>query len=87
MKPQRQNPNPLARQPLEVGGDARPLPARGRVVARYAGRAASALLELPSAATRERCGELPAAVWLTVGLLAADGMALQVSPKNPRNYR
>ncbi|KAK9839417.1 hypothetical protein WJX81_000945 [Elliptochloris bilobata] len=65
--------------PMETGGNSRPLPVQGRAVAVHAGRTAAALLELPSAATRDACAaELPAVVWLTLGLLASDGLALQV---------
>jgi len=65
-------------QPLEASDDARPLPARGRATLRHGGRTARALLEVPHAATRDACAaELPAVLWLTLGLLAADGMALQ----------
>lgn len=56
----------------------RPLPANGRGVAVHAGRTAAALLELPAAATRDACAaELPPVVWLTLGLLATDGLVLQ----------
>jgi len=65
-------------QPLEASDDARPLPPRGRATLRHGGRTARALLEVPHAATRDACAaELPAVLWLTLGLLAADGMALQ----------
>ena len=65
-------------QPVDPGGNARPLPANGRAVAVHAGRTAAALLELPAAATRDACGaELPPVMWLTLGLLATDGLVLQ----------
>ena len=65
-------------QPVDPGGDAWPLPANGRAVAVHAGRTAAALLELPVAATRDACAaELPPVVWLTLGLLATDGLVLQ----------
>lgn len=72
-------------QPVDSGGDARPLPANGRGVAAHAGRTAAALLELPAAATRDACAaELPAVVWLTLGLLATDGLVLQACPDSKK---
>ena len=54
------------------------LPADGKVVVKFGGRTAEALLELPAPSTRDAAAELPAVVWLTVGLLATDSFALQV---------
>ncbi len=56
----------------------RPLPATGKVVVRHAGAAAEALLSLPAPAVRSGAQEGPSGLWLTVGLLAADGLALQL---------
>ena len=57
----------------------RPLPCKGKVVVRYKGRSAEARLQLPLASTRAACAEELAAVgWLTIGLLATDGIAVQV---------
>ena len=53
-------------------------PADGKIVVKFGGRTAEALLELPAPSTREGAAELPAVVWLTVGLLASDSFALQV---------
>lgn len=39
---------------------------------------ADALLELPAPSTKSTAADFPAAVWLTIGLLATDGLALQV---------
>ena len=50
-------------------------------VSRPAGRVAEALLELPTAGTRDEAAGLPQVIWLTVGLLAADGFALQLKLK------
>ena len=58
-----------------------PLPGIGKVVARYKGRRTEARLQLPIASTRGACTEELAPVgWLTVGLLATDGIAVQVLP-------
>ena len=60
--------------------EARPLPVHGKIAACVGqDRVAVARLELPGAATRELCAsELAPVMWLTVGLLASDGFALQV---------
>ena len=44
---------------------------------------ADALLELPAAQTKakEELDSIPAGIWVTVGLLAADGFALQLRLK------
>lgn len=42
---------------------------------------ADALLQLPDAPIKDLVGELPAVVWVTVGLLAVDGAALQLKLK------
>lgn len=42
---------------------------------------ADALLELPAPSTKSTTAEFPATVWLTVGLLATDGLALQVGAR------
>lgn len=51
-----------------------------QVVVRHHGRSSEALLQLPVIPVRS-CDEGPAALWLTVGLLAADGFALQLKLK------
>lgn len=56
----------------------KPFPANGKIVVRYGGKTAEALLELPAPSTRDGAAELPGVVWLTTGLLATDGFALQV---------
>lgn len=56
----------------------KPFPANGKIVVRYGGMIAEALLELPAPSTRVGAAELPAVVWLTAGLLATDSFALQV---------
>lgn len=56
----------------------RAFPANGKIIVKYAGKTAEALLELPAPATRDGAAELPAVVWLTVGLLATHTFALQV---------
>ncbi len=56
----------------------RAFPANGKIVVKFGGRSAEALLELPAPSTRDGAAELPAVVWLTVGLLATDTFALQV---------
>ncbi|GAX77785.1 hypothetical protein CEUSTIGMA_g5228.t1 [Chlamydomonas eustigma] len=64
-----------------------PLPSSGKIVVKVQlpGPApsdslaiAEALLQLPEASLREEVSELPPIVWLTVGLLASDGIALQL---------
>ena len=56
----------------------KPFPANGKIVVKYGGKAAEALVELPAPSTRDGVAELPGVVWLTVGLLATDTFALQV---------
>lgn len=56
----------------------RAFPANGKIIVKYAGKTAEALLELPAPSTRDGAAELPAVVWLTVGLLATHTFALQV---------
>lgn len=56
-----------------------PLTMRAQVVVRHAGRSTEALLQLPAIPVRSSEG--PAGLWLTVGLLAADGIALQLKLK------
>ena len=56
----------------------RPLPAFGKVGVLAVGSRADALMEVPSASTRESAPSLPAIMWLTVGILAENGFALQV---------
>ena len=50
-------------------------------LSRPAGKVAEALLELPAAATRDEAAGLAPVIWLTVGLLAMDGFALQLKLK------
>ncbi|GBF95610.1 hypothetical protein Rsub_08592 [Raphidocelis subcapitata] len=61
-------------------GLARALPSDGKIVVRFQGRRAEALLQLPSIAVRSQ-SDAPEALWLTVGLLATDGLALQLRLK------
>lgn len=70
----------LQKQALERS---RPFPSRGRVTARHGGCSAEALLELPAAETKGQDGlaAIPASLWVTIGLLAQDGFALQVKLK------
>eukprot|EP00873_Tetraselmis_striata_P028698 jgi/Tetstr1/448962/TSEL_036187.t1 len=63
---------------------AKPMPAKGKVSVVHGSSVADALLELPAPSTKSTTAEFPATVWLTVGLLATDGLALQVKlRKNP----
>ena len=57
----------------------RPFPANGKIAVRCGGKSAEALLELPAPSTKGGVAELAAVVWVTVGLLATDGFAFQVS--------
>lgn len=66
-------------QPLELAST-RPLPANGKIVVRRGDTRAEALLQLPALPVRSS-SEGPAALWLTVGLLAVDGLALQLRLK------
>ncbi|KAA6426414.1 MAG: zinc finger MYND domain-containing 10-like [Trebouxia sp. A1-2] len=59
----------------------RAFPANGKIVVKFGGRSAEALLELPAPSTRDGAAELPAVVWLTAGLLATDTFALQLKLK------
>lgn len=49
-----------------------------QIVVRCCGRKAEALLQLPTIAVRSLDSEAPEGLWLTVGLLATDGLALQL---------
>ncbi|KAG2431018.1 hypothetical protein HYH02_013547 [Chlamydomonas schloesseri] len=66
-------------KPLELD-DTRPLPANGKASVRWGELAAEALLALPELPTRDS-GEGAPVLWVTVGLLAVDGLALQVKLK------
>ncbi|KAK9825800.1 hypothetical protein WJX74_008414 [Apatococcus lobatus] len=57
---------------------ARALPACGKLMVRYSGASATAAVELPAPATRASATELPQALWVTAGLLATDGLVLQL---------
>ena len=61
----------------------KPFPSLGRVVARHKDSTAEALLELPAAETKSQddLHAVPAGIWVTIGLLAQDGFALQVRLK------
>ena len=61
----------------------KPFPANGRIAVCHGDKSAEALLELPSPSTKsdESLAGIPAGVWLTVGLLAQDGFALQLKLK------
>ncbi|KAK9815647.1 hypothetical protein WJX72_007380 [[Myrmecia] bisecta] len=63
------------------GPSQKPLPGKGKVTVRHGQHRAEALLELPSPETREATAQLPLVIWLTVGLLATDGFALQLKLK------
>ncbi|GIM09072.1 hypothetical protein Vretimale_12950 [Volvox reticuliferus] len=62
-------------RPLDVE-TTRPLPANGKAVVRWGDLTAEALLQLPELPTRSS-EEGAAALWVTVGLLAVDGLVLQ----------
>ncbi|KAG2424422.1 hypothetical protein HXX76_014475 [Chlamydomonas incerta] len=66
-------------KPLELD-DTRPLPAHGKASVRWGDLAAEALLSLPELPTRDS-GEGAPVLWVTVGLLAVDGLALQIKLK------
>ena len=56
----------------------RALPACGKLMVSYQGVSATAAVELPAPATKASAAELPRALWVTAGLLATDGLVLQV---------
>ena len=58
-----------------------------QIVVRCQGRKAEALLQLPSIALRSLDDDTPAGLWLTVGLLATDGLALQLRLKRAAKVR
>ncbi|GFR49693.1 hypothetical protein Agub_g11843 [Astrephomene gubernaculifera] len=67
-------------RPMDVEST-RPLPANGKAVVRWgASLQAEALLQLPELPTRDS-GEGAAVLWVTVGLLAVDGVVLQIKLK------
>lgn len=63
--------------------DSRVFPSKGRVVAHHHESTAEAILELPAAETKakEDVQAVPAGLWVTIGLLAKDGFALQLRMK------
>ncbi|KAK9802993.1 hypothetical protein WJX73_006147 [Symbiochloris irregularis] len=65
-------------QAMEVAPDAKALPWRSKVAVVHGGVSAEAWVELPAAETRQLIDKLPKIVWVTVGLLATDGFALQL---------
>ena len=58
-----------------------PMPHVGRVLVKYAGKQCEALVDLPAPETKEDAKRVPPVVWLTVGLLATDGVVLQLKLK------
>lgn len=62
--------------------DTRALPCNGRVIVRHGARKAEALLDLPALSLRSRAKELQSMLWVTVGLLAIDGITLQLKLKS-----
>jgi hypothetical protein len=61
----------------------KPFPTIGRAVATHKGSTAEALLELPTPQTKakDELQLIPAGLWVTVGLLAQDKLALQLRLK------
>lgn len=61
----------------------RAFPSNGRVVVRHGTVSAENVLDLPAAQTRSKddLSAIPAGMWLTIGLLAQDGLAMQVRLK------
>ena len=64
-------------------GASRPFPSKGRIVAHHHESTAEAILELPAAETKakEDVDRVPVGLWVTIGLLAKDGFALQLRMK------
>jgi hypothetical protein len=63
-----------------------PFPHQGRIAVCYGSMSGQALLELPSAETKQASdmGPLAGGLWVTVGLLAQDKFALQLRLKKDR---
>lgn len=59
--------------------DGQPLPEQAKLSVLHGDCCAEAYLELPTAASKPAVSKLPAIVWATIGLLAKDGLTLQVS--------
>ena len=57
-----------------------------QIVVQYQGHRAEAQLQLPSVAVRSH-DDTPPGLWLTVGLLATDGLALQLRLKRADKVR
>lgn len=55
------------------------MPGKGRVSATYDTKSVEAWMELPCAETRSHIKDLPLVAWVTIGLLARDTYALQVT--------
>ncbi|KXZ43602.1 hypothetical protein GPECTOR_85g332 [Gonium pectorale] len=66
-------------RPLDVDAT-RALPTNGKAVVRWGSLVAEALLQLPELPTRDSAEGAPV-LWVTVGLLAVDGLVLQVKLK------
>lgn len=66
-------------KPLQLNAS-RALAADGKLVVRHGSRCAEALLQLPTVPVRS-ANQGPTGLWLTAGLLAADGLALQLRLK------
>ena len=57
--------------------ESRPLPSTGKLMVRFGVSKAEALLQLPEVPLRS-LNDGPATLWLTVGLLAVDGLTVQL---------
>lgn len=81
-----------------VTGDA-VIPHSGKVSVQASGRTAEAVVDLPSVSAADTEGKtsepidaswdekLPPAIWVTVGLLAKDGLALQIRARRAESWR
>lgn len=63
--------------PAEV----QPFPPLGKILVKHQGKAVEALLDLPAPITKEETSSQPGILWVTVGILAADGIAVQLKLK------
>lgn len=97
MHPDRRG-EPVRRHGLPAAGDT-VIPHSGKVSVRASGRTAEAVVDLPSVSSADTEGKvegpidsswdekLPPAVWVTVGLLAKDGLALQLRARRAESWR
>lgn len=67
-------------RPIASTEGVQPFPAKGKILVKHQGKSVEALLDLPAPITKDD-KEHPAVLWVTVGILAADGLAVQIKLK------